>query len=117
MENYPMNLEQLAERLKNLNLTCAMILDPQKYAEALETIRILEEMIKEEDPDAEITVDFDPLFGKDLEMEIVTSSFAIRNVKLFCGIAKNADVIGIEPRLDEKLLIGISFYNVKRTVG
>ncbi len=117
MENCPINLEQLAERLKRLNLNCAMILDAKRYAEALETVRILEEMIKEEDPDAVITVDFDPLLGKDLEMEIITSSVAIRNVKAFCGIAKTADVIGIEPRLDEKLLIGVSFTNVKRTIG
>lgn len=116
MEDFPNNLEDLAELLKHKKLSYSLILDAEKLASAMKTIDYVESIVKEEDPDASIEVHFDPLLGTSLGVEIITTNVAIRNAPEFCMMAKNVDVIGIEPRVDDKVIFSLLFNDVKKPI-
>lgn len=106
-------LDELMEMLGKIPKNTVTMLNVPIYKEAVRSANQIVKMIKEDYPDAEVTLEFDGLTGTSLLLTVVSDGANIYAVKDFCSALSAASTMDIVPLNDGKAQIGFTYRKVK----
>lgn len=109
-------LEELLNLLRKMPKKKFLTLNKPRFDEAAKSISKIVKLVKEDYPDAQVTVEFDELTEASVFLTIITDGFNVYKVKDFCAAIAPANTMNFTPRLDEKLEIGVVYDDVKLPV-
>lgn len=112
-EEYEAALEELLGILGNIPKASVTMLNIPRYMQAIISIDKIVKFIKDDCPDAEITVEFDGFTGTCLCLRIIADELNVYKISEFCNAIEPANTMDVIPRLDEKLEIGFTYEQVK----
>lgn len=93
--------------------------NPDLFPEYERIVRRIIKIARDEDPDAEISVSADPLWGTELGLTIKAASFALddkRTTIEFCELLRKIGGLEIMARTDDRFQITFSFPKAWRVV-
>lgn len=115
-ENIQLGIDGLLEILKKVPKSRLLMINGPRHEEAIRSIQQIVEYVRQESPDAEVSVSYDGIIGTCLLLEIVTDMLNIYNIKDFFKMAEAADTMDVVPLLDSKISIGFTYENARMPV-
>lgn len=113
-EEIQYGLEELFKTLKQAPEQRLTILNAPRYAEVMRSVKQITEYIKDDCPDAKISIRIDELTSTTLCLTIIADEFNVYNIESFCKMIKPANTMDVIPRLDQTVEIGFTFDDVRR---
>ena len=115
-EEYEAAVSELLDLLGKIPNTNVTMLNMPRYMQAMISIDKIVKFVKDDCPDAEVTVEFDGLTGTCLCLRIIADELNVYKISDFCKAIEPANTMDVVPRLDEKLEIGFTYKQVKVAV-
>lgn len=112
-EEYEAAVDELLGVLGRIPKESVTMLNMPRYMQAVISINKIVKFIKDDCPDAVITVEFDGITGTCLCLRIIADELNIYKINEFCKAIEPANTMDVIPRLDEKLEIGFTYKQVK----
>ena len=106
-------LEHLIELLGKIPKELVTMLNVPKYAEVVTSVSQIVDFVRQDCPDAEVSVYFDELTGTSLCLKIIADELNVYKIKEFCAAIEVASTMCVIPRIDSRVEIGFTYEDTK----
>ena len=109
-------LESIKYLLDKLPKQYMMTVNQERWLAAVKSIGEVVRLVKNDEPDAEIRLDYDELTGTSLCLFILANELGVDDVDDFCKAIQPANTMSVVPRIDGRIEFGLAYDCVREFV-